>query len=252
MQPYIGVTGFTRLAQVQAALECVEGNQPRKLMVGVLASHKSRRGWPMKARWRQQTPRVGDIAELFLANPRVVNLIHYSGDGWLESSLLLDMLTLAHHGGPNFHGFQLNVAWPSTNVIGDYRQTMGYDHRIVLQIGARAMEEVEGDTNQLLARLYHYVGLVSDILLDPSGGHGKAFDLNQARGLLRAVVDNYPKLGVGVAGGLGPGAVLHLRPLVLEFPNLSIDAQGKLRDEANDLDFLAVSAYLAQAQQLFA
>ncbi len=43
-------------------------------------------------------------------------------------------------------------------------------------------------------------------------------------------------MGIVVAGGLGPYTVRLVEPLLAEFPNISIDAQGQLRESGNALD----------------
>ncbi|MDI6734376.1 MAG: hypothetical protein QMD50_02710 [Patescibacteria group bacterium] len=54
-----------------------------------------------------------------------------------------------------------------------------------------------------------------------------------------------------VAGGLQAKNLDLLKPLIKEFPELSIDAEGKLRDEKDKLDFIAVKKYLEKAKEIF-
>lgn len=252
MNPYIGITGFSKPEEVSAALQVFANNGSRKLMVGVLATYKALRSIPMKPKWAKQTPNPASISGLFPNDERVVNLVHFSTEEGQESSVLADMFKIHEVAGPNFHGFQLNVAWPQINQLDDYRAAMGWGHRIVLQLGQKAVEVVGGTTQGVVDMLYHYAGVVDDVLLDPSGGLGKPFDTERARELLSAIAEQGWDLGLGVAGGLGPDSLNLVEPLIVEFPNLSIDAQGRLRNADNDLDPNAVNAYLAKALQLFA
>ena len=249
MSPYIGITGFSKPEEVFSALEVFPKGISRKLMVGVLASYRSLRGIPMKPRWAKRMPDPTTISRLFLNDERVVNLIHLSTE---EETVLEDMLKIHSLAGQNFHGFQLNIAWPQINQLISYRAAVGRGYRIVLQIGQKAMEAVGGTIQDTANKLSHYVGVIDDILFDPSGGQGKPFDTRQAYEFLSAISDKGWNIGLGVAGGLGPDSLNLVEPLIAKFPNLSIDAEGRLRNNQNDLDLKAMSDYLAKALQLFA
>lgn len=251
MDPYIGITGFTKPEEVFSALQAFPNNGNRKLMVGVLATYKSLRGIPMKPKWAKQTPNPGAISGLFPNDERAVNLVHFSTEEGRESSVLADMLRIHELAGPNFHGFQLNVAWPEINQLNGYREVMGWDYRIVLQLGKTAMEAVGRTARGVVDTLYHYAGVVDDVLFDQSGGLGKPFHTERAREFLSAIAREGWGLGLVVAGGLGPGSLDLVEPLLAEFPNLSIDAQGRLRNAEHDLDPQAVDAYLTGALRLF-
>ena len=251
MKPYIGITGFTKQEEVVSALDIFPQNSNRKLMVGALATYKSLRGIPMKPRWAKQTPNPEAIRSIFLNDERVVNLVHFSTEEGQEGLVLADMLRIHELAGANFHGFQLNVAWPQINQLDEYRAAMGRDYRIVLQLGQKAVEAVGGTTQGVVEMLCRYAGIVDDVLLDPSGGLGKPFDPERAREFLSAIAERGWNLGFGVAGGLGPDSLNLVEPLVAEFPNLSIDAQGRLRNTENDLDMEAAKIYLARALQMF-
>ena len=59
--------------------------------------------------------------------------------------------------------------------------------------------------------------------------------------------------GIVAAGGLGPESVGLVEPLYREFPDLSIDAQGKLRPSGSALhpiDWDMAETYLVKALQL--
>ena len=52
----------------------------------------------------------------------------------------------------------------------------------------------------------------------------------------RAIKENIPEFGIVVAGGLGPRTLHLIEPIIEEFPDISIDAQGQLRPSHNALD----------------
>lgn len=250
MKPYIGVTGFSKPEEVSAALDAFPRNDKRKFMVGVPATYKSLRGIPMKPKWAKQTPDPAVIKELFPDDEQAVNLVHFSTQEGRENSVLVDMLKIHELAGPNFHGFQLNVAWPEVKQLNAYRTAVGWSYRIVLQLGQKAVEAAGGTAKSTADTLYSYAGVVNDILLDPSGGHGKEFDTSRAREFLYTIAERGWNIGLGAAGGLGPDTMHLVEPLLAEFPNLSWDAQGKLRNAENDLDMNSVKAYLAKSLQL--
>ncbi len=80
-------------------------------------------------------------------------------------------------------------------------------------------------------------------------------DVNVLLEYAEAVYKHMPKLRVAVAGGLGPVTMSVVEPLVSHFPDLSIDAQGRLRPSGSALDpidWVLANKYLEEAIKLFA
>jgi hypothetical protein len=250
MKPYIGITGFTKPDEVKFALSLFPETENRKLMVGVLVTYKSLRGIPMKPKWEKKTPSPETISNLFFDDKRVVNLVHFSTEEGQESSVLTDILKVHELAGANFHGFQLNLVWPEARVLEQYRERMGYGYRIVLQIGRKAIEAAGRSPRHILDKLSCYVHLINDILFDTSGGRGEPFDVEYARQFLSAIKEQAWPIGLGVAGGL-PDSLPLVESLIVEFPDLNIDAEGRLRDENNDMDMGRVKEYLIGSLRLF-
>lgn len=246
MAPYIGITGFMARDEVESILEVVPSGRRHKLMVGVLASSKTISGLGNK--WPGRYPPMPVISRIFIDDPRTVNLIHYATD---DMKTLPDQTAqLVRCVGPHHQGYQLNMKWPEPGIVSD---AVHLGHRIVLQIGSRALEEVGHDPKDLSEVLDAYNGLISDILIDPSGGNGKPFDPVLASELLLAIQKRHPQLGLGVAGGLSAQNLRLVEPLVRLFPNLSIDAEGKLRNPSDDsLNVVAARQYVSKAFELFA
>ena len=251
-KPYIGITGITKPSEVAVALSVLPENGNRKLMVGVLVTWKSLRSVPMKPKWAKQMPDPSQISRLFLNDRRVLNLVHFSTEEGQEYLILDDLLKIHELAGPNFHGFQLNhFGWPDPQLMKQHRRVVGYRPHIVLQIGQKAIEATDGTAQDIANKLSYYIDLVDDILLDPSGGLGKPFDTERAREILREIKKQKWHIGLGVAGGLGPDSLGLVQPLVEEFPELSIDAQGRLRNAEYDLDIEAAKTYVLRASQMF-
>ncbi len=250
MKPYIGITGFTNPEEIAVALDAFPKKSNRKLMIGVLATYKSLRGISMKPKWAKQTPKRETIRDIFPNDERVINLVHFSTEEGQEKLVLADMIRVHELAGPNIHGFQLNLAWPKRQ-IDDYRIIVGCKPRIVLQIGQKAVEMAGGTPQGVVDMLYHYLGSINGVLFDPSGGLGKPFDIEHTCEFLSAIAEQGWDIGLGIAGGLGPESLNLVKPLLTKFPDLSIDAQGRLRNIENNLDMEAVKTYLVKASQMF-
>lgn len=250
--PYVGITGFTARKEVEYLLTLLPKNLKRKIMVGVLCSFKSLRGIPLKPLWQKRFVQPEKIEDVFLEDSRLLNLVHYSTSEGKEDSILDDMIEIHNLAGPNFHGFQLNIAWPEIYQLEKYRLTVGKNYRVVLQIGEKAMEKIGWNHEELAERVSDYKNLITDILFDLSGGQGKVFESKKALSFILAILEKNPEIGIGVAGGLGPDTIDEfVRPIAEKIPYLSIDAEGRLRNSENELDFNLVKRYLEKSFEIF-
>lgn len=250
-RPYIGITGFMSRGEVEEVLKSAligVGNSAdqnisnRLIMIGVLASLKTLKGIPNK--WPNRYPKPNQLSEIFVNSSLALNLIHYSTKepDWLLGQLLF----LEGLAGPNLDGFQLNITWPSPLALYKYK-SVSPNKKIVLQIGATAFEKVNDSPAELARRVKEYEDLVDYLLLDPSGGLGKPFDTEKARAYLRALRESGTNIGLGFAGGLCADSIYLAEPLVSEFHDLSMDAEGKLRNDNDNLNLYAVRKYIDRA-----
>lgn len=255
--PYIGVTGFTSPDQVWQVLEVVPPGATRKLMVGVLMSSKTMKGIPNK--WPRRYPKPERVADIFIDDPRVLNLIHFNTKE--PEKLFEQMIEAAEIGGPNLHGFQLNLKWPwvHPDVLWDYKQR-NPGKILVLQAGQTVLEFCEHFPVRLEAAVWYYDnGIVDYLLIDPSGGYGKPFDPKKGIEYLKSL--NYVggrgsrflrQMEFGIAGGLSSDTLDYLLADIAKgFPNTSIDAEGKLRDTGDNLNIEKAKAYVAKAYAMF-
>ena len=264
--PYVGVTGFMSPDEVREVLTVVPEGSKVKLMVGVLASSETIKGHP-PVRWPNRYAKPERISEIFINHPAVLNLVHFYTK---EPEKLLDqMVEVTKLAGKNFHGFQLNVRWPNPAVIREYRQQYP-DKVIVLQCGSGALKEVENDPTKLGIKINdEYKDVCKYVLVDPSGGAGKPLDANFMFNCLRelhyrinqlATADCEGKLlNFVLAGGLNAEAFDDPRfidsglwPAVRQFwqDSTSVDAEGKLRDENDNLVVIKAKAYVARGLEL--
>ena len=74
--------------------------------------------------------------------------------------------------------------------------------------------------------------------------------MDDARALMLALRNTYPHLGIGIAGGLSADTLPHIAGLLQEIPDLSIDAEGQLRDENDHLDVNKAVRYVLAASRM--
>jgi hypothetical protein len=226
----------TIAAYSKAWAEEAPGREPtHDLMIGVLATADTLAGKkPGKFR---RYPRVEDIADIFVTGPRVLNLVHYAGNKSPEN-----LLTLRAAAGPRCDGYQFNGSWPEhgdmATLCGEHRQERPFTAlRIVLQTRTLDFSTASAP-------------LATDLLLDLSGGKGIPIDLPAAVRMLR----HSPwSRGIGLAGGFCaeslPPAWLFAEAagVSMNLYGLSLDAEGKVRDDADgggNLSVDKVTAYL--------
>ena len=252
-RPYIGITDFINASQAEQMLEVfARGGAERigrRLMVGVMMSYKTLNNLPTK--WAAAFPPKESVRDIFGAHPLSFNVLHYADYDTVDVAESIELATT--FGGPNIHAIQLDMIWPDPDTVKKYRDRHPWI-QVIIQGNVKAMTAVGDDPAAFAARLKTYGDAIDYILLDKSMGKGLGMD---ALGLLpfaRVIAEQISDIGLAAAGGLGPDTLHLLEPLIAEFPNLSIDAQGKLRPSGNALDPIdwdMASRYLTKALRLF-
>jgi len=261
-QPYVGITGFTQRSQIEAMLRHLTTlplGADRRLMIGVLVSDRSLDGLVLKSDWVHKYPKTTEPNDIFIPDPRLLNLVHFNTR---DPLLLADQLKRAIDMLPGLDGFQLNMAWPDPYVLESFT-TEHPDLVMVLQIGRRAMEivgctpEAPTQVAGLVDRMQQYEGSIHYYLLDRSGGMGIPFDpavVPETLKVLQAELFEQQLDGLwpGIAGGLSAhNLASQLADLLVAFPNLSWDAEGALHTPAG-LDLELCRRYLAASTHLLA
>lgn len=255
MNPYIGITDFLNFEQVQEMYRVFSAHRPQEsnriLHVGVMMSYKTLHNVP--SRWQNAFPPKDRIASIF-SSDEVYNCLHYA-DYDNNPNLWKSLATAISYGGIGIHALQLDMIWPDPSEIANGVHTSRKQIEVILQISKNALEEVGNDPQRVVKRLGDYEGVIHRVLLDKSMGKGLGMDADGLIPFARAIRENFPALGIGAAGGLGPETIQLVEPLVAAFPDLSIDAQGRLRPSGNALDPIdwnMAGKYLIKANQLFA
>lgn len=246
-KPYIGITGFMNRNEVESILGLFPQSSNRILMVGILVSQKTLDGQQNK--WPGRYPKIEKVAEICVNHSKALNLVHFNAG---LSLLFNGMIRVTNLAGPHFGGFQLNVSWPSPFAIKEYK--LRYPESvIVLQIGELAYKMVGYSPRELAQKVEkEYSGIIDYVLLDLSGGYGKPLDTIQARNCLEALRERDLDVGLVVAGGLSPSSLNLIKPLVKDFPDLSIDAEGRLRNKDDDsLNSELAKGYVLRTFDLF-
>ncbi len=183
--------------------------------------------------------------------PLALNLLHYNTHD--PSMLYPQLLKAMAYGGPNCHGFQLNVAWPDRDEIRALRMVYP-DIVIVLQIGKQAFDVVHNDVGRLAQRLsIYYKDIIDYVLFDMSGGIGVPLDIELCRKYLDYLTRQnlHQYFGLGVAGGLSANSVSDVAVLFEDHPYLCVDAQGKLRDSEGNLNVCSAHSFVQLASRWY-
>ncbi len=268
--PYIGVTGFMTHEEVLTVISGIPGHlvhlrtraeEPemtfRKIMIGVLMTQATLEGLPNGKSRRY--PKKEAVAQIFLDDPRVMNIIHYHTHDVRTLSLQLrNMLSLSSA----IDGFQLNMRWPSLEDLRTVRNEFPLLH-IILRIDAKAMSGLWWNVETLFAKIAGYAGVANHVLFDMSGGKGALLSLDPwFIALLKTIARKLEGEGilVGIAGGLDDVSVRSLNPLVYEMRDkssgwnyarlLSTDAEGRLRSENDTLDTKKAIRYIMECNEM--
>jgi hypothetical protein len=256
-RPYIGVTGFMKQEEVKHALDTFSFGKfgpdtgQRTLMVGVLTSAKTLAGESNK--YPNRYPRVEAIPDIFVRHPLAFNCIHHHTDN--HDALEEQLERLVTIAGPNLDGFQLNVTWPDVQMLRKFRARHGL--KLILQVSAKAMAGAIAPDHDLPTYfkakkinkvVRQYEDCASYVLLDPSGGKGEPFNVELAVEFLNCMKTS--NIMVGEAGGLSASTLGALKPSLQVYPNLSWDAEGRLRDKDDNLDLHAVCHYILESVNL--
>ena len=248
---YIGITDFTDPNQAHEMLNVFKDTE-KFLMVGIMMSYKTLNG--IETKWKDAWPAKEDIKNIFVSHPKAFNTLHYADYEGINILENLERATI--YGGSNMHAIQLDMIWPDPEQVKAYHRKYPYVE-IVLQVNGKAFDIVENRALDLIKKLYLYENSLSYVLLDKSMGKGLGMDANLLAYFLRSLTIGLPGLrdiGLAVAGGLGPKTLHLVKPLVEEFPDISIDAQGRLRPSGNALDPIdwgMAKEYLEKAVEMF-
>ncbi len=257
-RPYVSVSGVMDaddvldrvFGSITTRTEQIAGKHG--LALGILVSEKTLRGDGNKYPNRYPTPAY-DRAWRAAARDGALNFVHYCADSSEKlGSSLVDAVRAVEQNGRKVHGVQVNVGWPDSDQLRMF--TNAYPNkRIILQVMGDPADEWTQYIGDYLADRYAWV--ITDVLLDGSGGRGKPIDVEAIAPVVSRLAKEMPHLGVGIAWGLAGVFSKELMMLLRTYPHLSIDAEGALRDDVADggghLNLDKVVDYLTAARAIF-
>lgn len=246
---YIGITDFDNRFRVIEMLDLFPESHPRKLMMGVMSSWKWFHGGTTK--WNKVWLPRDQIKQMFVDHPKVFNTLHWADYDNMTSNT--DIIRACLDCGKYLHAVQLDMIWPRFNLCWVIRDTIRVP--IILQVGKKALEDISNDEAKLLLKLEIYRTLIDGILLDCSMGRGVPMNPELLRSFIIPVKSAFPELHIAVAGGLGPDTIHLVEPIIREFPDVSFDAQGQLRDSGDStepINWVRAKNYMAKALELTA
>lgn len=251
-KPYIGMTDVPSADWLHRMIDLYYelGPNPRLLHAGVMMSYKTLNG--LETKWAAVWPKSEEVASIFVRGPDMLNTLHYAD--YDDESTADDFRRVVRLGGPHLDAVQLDMVWPKPELVEVLRAAYS-GLRVILQVGAKALAAVDDDAEALIERLKAYPSsIIQDVLLDMSGGQGLPMQAARLEPLIYELRARRPDLGITLAGGLGPDTLRLVEPLVRKFPELSIDAQGKLRPSGSNrdpIDAACAEAYLRKATAMF-
>jgi hypothetical protein len=258
---YIGITDFENYEQVQRILEfftkLVGTSNARKLMVGLMMNYQTLH--KLDTVWANSWPTREKIGEMFRPHPKAFNTLHYAD--YKQGRTTAKDLAMAIEFADSHKGLdalQLDMPWPNPDVIINGVQNFirsGRSLPVVIMLGSTAAMRCEYDMNRTIERIGDYKDIVDYVLVDFSAGKGIPMDVDLTRKYLRALVDTYGnKFSYTIAGGFGAGQMHIPQPLLVEFPGLNCDAQGRMHidnDPKKPSDPEKQEAYLVDAVRVF-
>lgn len=253
---YVGVAAPSTSAEVATLVRSairVGFPDGTRFMSGPLVSRKSLMGRPVDTPSRY--PEIGDIPGLMYDSsirtgtgivPEVWNVIHFNS----RDPRLYKQLVAISALSPLVGGIQLNIAWPCPEQLALFRD-MFPKVQLILQIGNVAFDAIDRNPFNLVECLKPYEDTCEYVLFDPSGGLGRSFDVDEASEVLSVLVGSRLDMAWGVTGGLCAEDVHRLAPLLDIYPQLSWDAEGRLRiPETDTLDLSACRRFLGASASL--
>ncbi|MEK6950347.1 MAG: hypothetical protein AABX13_01335 [Nanoarchaeota archaeon] len=231
---YVGITGPANIPETRAI--CKEFSEagysrdsPHIPMLGFLVSYKTLNGQTTQNR---RYPPANSLPDLLRATGgQVLTMVHYNSREIDTLSQQVAQIFDDVYDKSWCRALQLNIVWPDLGQVARIREQYP-EMQIVFQASLKAME---GKTpNQIAQKIKEYQDLISYVLIDPSGGRGRPFDLESSVAIYSELKEQCLDLTIGFAGGFtGENLAPRLREILQQIKanDFCIDAEGGLRDK---------------------
>jgi hypothetical protein len=238
--PYIGVSGISDPVSARFLADFYRDRHTpfgHGIHIGVFTSYEEIMTGLTPEEYLAAWPGLTNLSSCFAEG--AFNVLHYV-DGACKSELdhLIHAILCS---GDCLDAIQLDMRWPSPKLIGVVKERA--DKLVILQLGARALQEKFGseihwcEVGRYLNVNYSHADYIS---IDFSGGMGIELDVKATHDALDALHNTCSSRFMFVTpGGLHAGNVKEkIGPLLRDYPNLSWDAESKLRLSGSNADEL--------------
>lgn len=258
-KPYVGITGPTTKEEVKLILDEFSNSDysmhtEHIPMLGFLVSYKTLNGFPTK---NKRYPKISDLRELLIpTKDQALAMIHYNTKDESTLASQIERVFEPIYSEGLCRALQLNIPWPDLSQLNIIKEKYP-ELKILLQLSSMAMAEKSIIGIADLTK--NYDTLIDYILIDPSGGRGKEFNIDFSVNLYQELNSKLPDKIVGFAGGLKDENVEDIIKSLtkkLQTTNFSIDAEGALRDKLSKeygddlLNLKKVKFYLRNASKV--
>jgi len=237
-KPYVGITGPVSINEVESIIRDFHEvgytmGANHIPMLGFLVSYKSLNNQPIQ---NKRYPPLNSLKELLMnADDRVLRIIHYNTR---EPGLAEQIQTLFNkedfYNDNLCRAIQFNIVWPDVKEVDKIKRSMP-DLTMVLQLSQKATENKTD--REIVNKTKEYGAAIDYVLIDPSGGQGKEFDLEKSVNLHDEISARCPLITVGFAGGfVGDNVYPKVKSIIKKIGrnDFCIDAEGGLRDKLSE------------------
>lgn len=260
--PYIGISGIAHAEEYKAIMDYARqldiASTGRFVMVGAQATTRTQIHNQPEPGYGQDWYPIGDaLAKVAVLDTSGLTkpFIHVLFENELDE-FERGMEIIMARTKPFIRGIQLNGAhWMDLDyapALTRFKQQYP-ETAIILQARSFIMEQAS--PNEVTAKLRTLP--VDYVLFDASHGQGKAMNAHSLQQYIDAVYQGQLTLGVAAAGGLEASNIdTLLGPLLNMYPDLSFDAEGRLRNSRNSstsrLSLDLVEKYLKSSKGILA
>ena len=258
-KPYVGVTGPVTVGEVESLVgefsrAGYSMGSTHLPMVGFLVSYQTLNGQAINNR---RYPPIGELRALVSqTSGRAFPMVHYSSR---EKATLADQVSQVFDGLYEeglCRAVQFNITWPDVRQIELVKERFP-EMQVVFAASGRVMSN--GSPQEVVKRIGEYEKLLDYVLLDPSGGQGKDFNVQTSLAFYEELRTCVPSITAGFAGGFtgeNVGKIVCEIRDVIGRSDFCIDAEGGLRDKITSafgddiFNVKKVSHYLQEASKV--
>ncbi len=235
-KPYIGVTGITCIEDVEIIKSTLEDSYG---MYGVLVSENTLK---MVKPHRGRYPNIDSLKEIFRAMPEnALRAVHYNSRD--VGNISEDVRKIVELTDGICNCVQLNIEYPPVDQVAKIKD-WNKDINIIFQLGKESLGEFA--YKYVTSNVKPYIPFIDYIIIDASQGAGAELKIIDTIKFAKPLSFIKP---LTFAGGLN-GDNIHIFISLIEEFNASIDAEGRLMNDNDNLDHDKVISYIRIAKRI--